>query len=58
MVTADLKSFGTDFGKVSVTIVVIIEVLPTPSKQVKAKASYRLLKTKPGCRDLQYFRSF
>jgi len=32
-VTADLKSLGTAFGKVSVTIVVIIDVLPTPSMQ-------------------------
>jgi hypothetical protein len=38
-VTADLNSFGTAFGKVSVTIVVIIEVLPTPSRKLLIPAS-------------------
>jgi hypothetical protein len=33
-VTADLNSLGTAFGKVSVTIVVIIDVFPTPSKEL------------------------
>jgi hypothetical protein len=35
-VTADLNNFGTALGKVSVTIVVIIDVLPTPSKKYKS----------------------